>query len=134
MTKAKTTYEQMGMAALLPGMQHMLDLMQAELAHMRAALEARQEQVTERRSRSGLLSFRGVPRGTEEYRRIDRENKRRRRPVAGRGIKGYWEQFTPEERSRIMKARFQKRSKADKRKSIVAMQKGAARARKERAA
>jgi len=33
-----STYAQMGMAALLPGMQHMLTLMQAQLDEMRARL------------------------------------------------------------------------------------------------
>jgi hypothetical protein len=77
-TKDTTTYAQMGMAALLPGMQHMLTLMQDELDRMRQLLEAAQ---------SGEL-----PRPVG-------------RPPKYPG-KGGWDKFrTPEERSAEMRRR-----------------------------
>jgi hypothetical protein len=42
-TTTNTTYEQMGIAALIPGMQHMLTLMQAQLDEVRASLAALQD-------------------------------------------------------------------------------------------
>ena len=38
MAKHETNYEQMGIAAMIPGMQHMIDLMQSELDDMRMRL------------------------------------------------------------------------------------------------
>jgi len=43
------TYAQMGMAAMLPGMVHMLELMQAEVDNMRAQLAAMQNGAIRRR-------------------------------------------------------------------------------------
>jgi len=43
------TYEQMGIAAMIPGMQHMLEMMTAELANMRARLGMLQEPAAPRK-------------------------------------------------------------------------------------
>jgi hypothetical protein len=90
----KTTdkFAQMGMAALLPGMQHMLDLMEDHLKTFRAALAHAQS--------NGASSN-----GTEPE-----EPKKRGRPPGlsnSDRSKSYWGKMTPEERTAEMSRRFE---------------------------
>ena len=101
-----TSYAQMGIAALLPGMTHMVELMQGELDRMRAML-------------AGMQNGNGAKRpsrGTDEYRAYDREAHRRARArkksdPGGLNAKdkpirdSYWASMTAEERSAEMKRR-----------------------------
>lgn len=93
-TKANM-YAQMGMAALLPGFQYALELMQRQLDEFRATLAALQNGAAPAKRGPGRL--RNAP-----------------LPVAGSGQltargtplkKGYWAQFTPEERVAEMRRR-----------------------------
>lgn len=80
-------YEQMGRAALVPGMQHMIELMQAQLDEFRRALGQLQEPVR-----------RGPGRPKVDH--VDPE-------VRSRGSASYWAKMTPEERSAEMRRRQQ---------------------------
>jgi hypothetical protein len=73
-----TTYAKMGVAALLPGMVHMLERMQAEIDSMRAFLEVVDEHTT-------AMPKRSIPRSN--------------------GVKDYWARMSPEERQAEMKRR-----------------------------
>jgi hypothetical protein len=75
-----TNYAKMGVAALLPGMVHMLERMQAEIDSMRAFLGVVDEHTT----------IAPMP--------------KRSRPHSN-AVKSYWAQMTPEERQIEMKRR-----------------------------
>jgi len=83
-----TAYEEMGIAAMLPGMQHMITLMQRELDAMRATLA----RVQARKSGETPL---------EE----ETERKHRYNPSSGVAQRNYWARMTPEQRRAEMKRR-----------------------------
>lgn len=126
-------YEQMGRACLIPGMQHMIDLMQRELDAMRAqlalaqnggnALDAVREAKKKRKSPTGGWWANKTPeeRSAEMARRY---LKRKDRPPTGRpaqggdhygkvsaGQKGYWAKMTAEERKAEVARRTEVRNK-----------------------
>jgi hypothetical protein len=80
--KAKSNFEKFGMAALIPGMQHMIDLMQKELEYMRMA-----------------ISTTDIETDIEEIKFKPKKTK------LSKGISTYWAKFTPEERSAEMRRR-----------------------------
>lgn len=86
-------FAQMGMAALIPGMQHILDLMQEELDRMRYALADAQGK-----------NVRGRPRKDESERSPNTHAKTALPPKPG--MKNGWP-IDPEERSAEMKRRLQ---------------------------
>jgi hypothetical protein len=84
-TQQTTTYAAMGLAALIPGMQHMLVLMQAQLDGMRVQLAALQG--GERIPSSNYFKAPG---------KIGRPPGAKNKPKADNS---YWDSMTPEERS-----------------------------------
>lgn len=102
-TSEFSRYTEMGMAALLPGMQHLIDRMQAELDDMRLQLAALQGGTAKpaRRAKSALPAQPPKSAGSA-------------------GMASYWARMTVEERSVEMKRRLalgMKRQKAEARKS-----------------
>ena len=103
-----TTYAQMGMAALLPGMQYMLDRMQAELDQMREHLATLQQggdpshQKNPKRVAGGRN---GWPSDPEER---SREMQRRRQVARSKKIaadrKRAWAKKTPAEKQAWVEA------------------------------
>ena len=81
-------YEKFGIAALIPGMQHMVDLMQRELDDMRKMISSEDTKIPKK-----ILG--------------DRKKQ-------GTASKAYWAKMTPEQRSTEMRRRMQvaKRRKA----------------------
>jgi len=77
-----TAFEAMGLAAMLPGMQHMITLMQRELDNMRAALA---------RVQARQAGHEEAPTHAEKSRR--------------QAVVGYWAKMSPEERSAEMRRR-----------------------------
>jgi hypothetical protein len=75
-----TTYAKMGVAALLPGMVHMLERMQSEIDSMRAFLGVVDEHTT-----IAPMPKRSIPRSN--------------------AVKDYWARMSPEERQVEMKRR-----------------------------
>jgi hypothetical protein len=114
MKNSSTTYEAMGMAALLPGMQHMLTLMQAEMFRLR-------QMVTDAQTNHNPSPARKKPpRGTDAYRAYDRQKKRERtaqkqakKKAMATGPKSYWGKMTAEERSEEMRRRWAKKREDD---------------------
>jgi hypothetical protein len=84
-----TAFEAMGLAAMLPGMQHMITLMQRELDNMRAALA----RIQERQNGYEETAEETAPRGK------------------GSAQAAYWARMTPEERSAEMTRRLMLRDK-----------------------
>ena len=89
-------YEQMGIAAMIPGMQHMIDLMQRELDAMRAQLAQAQN------GGSALDAVRKYKRGMPLW--VEEEFARKSKATGG-----WWAKLTPEERSAEMKRRYASR-------------------------
>lgn len=95
-------YEQMGRACLIPGMQHMIDLMQRELDSMRAQLAQAQsggsalDAVREAKAR-GPYRPRTPLTAEQEFKR------------KAKATSGWWAKLTPEERSAEMKRRYASR-------------------------
>jgi hypothetical protein len=113
--QAKATYAQIGIAALIPGVQYAVEQVQTILDNLRAELAVLQEGAVyepakSKRGRSahiesGRVSVAGLKRGTAEYRAVDRENKRIARERAA-GARNAWSGMTAEERSAEMKRRI----------------------------
>jgi hypothetical protein len=82
-----TTYAKMGVAALLPGMVHMLERMQSEIDSMRAFLGVVDEHTT-----IAPMPKRSRPHNKKSH-----------------AVKGYWAKMTPEERQVEMARRVKKR-------------------------
>ena len=109
------TYVQMGMAALLPGMQHMLELMQAELDRMRQTLEQLQSgEVPEKKDGRGSTywakmtpiqrSIEMKKRYADRVAKAEANGKPGKKPIIP---SGGWEKFkTQAARSREMKRRM----------------------------
>lgn len=123
--KQTMTYEQAGIAAMLPGMVHMLALMQAEIDRMREMLGYAQANgaapkrgrlkieispegmAAKKRASSSYWAKMTPEKRSAEMRRRGAIRKDRKTPVAG-----YWEKMTPEERSAEMKRRMARRGRA----------------------
>jgi hypothetical protein len=89
-------YEQMGMAALIPGMQYLIDKMQAQLDELREQLAA----VQNGGAPTVTLARRGRP--PKEVATAEEAAKFKRKSKA---VSGYWAKMTDEERSVEMKRR-----------------------------
>lgn len=101
MAKSETNYEQMGIAAMIPGMQHMIDLMQSELDDMRMRLGISQTAPKKRgRPRKELTD--------SEAHTLDAMLRQREQPLSKFDS---WSTLTPEEREK----RSQKLSDAQRR-------------------
>lgn len=115
---SSATYTQMGMAALLPGMQHMIELMQSHLDELRAQLAALQNggaPATSGRGakaaengRNANYDYRKSPEYRESQSRIVKAALARKKAEQQTGDKrgaassAYWARMTPEERSAEM--------------------------------
>jgi hypothetical protein len=82
------SYEKLGIAAMIPGMQHMIDLMQQELDRMREML---------------------VDNPVED-KKIERDKKIRGAKMSNH-MKKYWAKMTPEQRSKEFARRMAIRKK-----------------------
>lgn len=95
------------MAALLPGMQYMLEQMESTVERMREAIRQAQEA-----SKAGMWD--AARDAVAAVLAADAPKKRGRPAGRGRqssGIKNYWAQFTPAQRSAEMRRRMMKAAK-----------------------
>jgi predicted Fe-S protein YdhL (DUF1289 family) len=120
----EATFAQMGLAALIPGVQYAVEQVQAILDNLRAELAALQEGGTAlyepakpkrgqpAKTESGRMSMAGLKPGTAEYRAVGAHNKRLEREAKStnsqraQGARNAWSGMTPEERSAEMKRRI----------------------------
>lgn len=114
--KTSTDFAQMGIAALLPGMQYAVDQMQKVLDDMREALDALQNgRPPAKGKQGGWEKMTAAQRSLEMKRRkLAREKNAKRRGAAGHSLnqKAYWASMTAAERSAEMKRRVAKRKAA----------------------
>lgn len=116
--KATTDFAQMGIAALLPGMQYAVDQMQKVLNDMREALGAPQNgRPPAKGKQGGWEKMTSAQRSLEMKRRELARDKKAKRPGAGGAShsltqKAYWAGMTAAERSAEMKRRLAKRKAA----------------------
>lgn len=129
--KATTDFAQMGIAALLPGVQYVIDQMQTLLDSMKEGLSAlqngtvqprpRRQPAVERKpgekgwNKGGWASLSPAERKLEGRRRlkVGRMKSHRKSPVktktgetSSRTLKAYWAKMSPEERSKEMLRRL----------------------------
>lgn len=117
-----TTYTQMGMAALLPGMQHLIELMQGELDRMRTTLEQLQSgEAPVKKDGRGSTYWAAM---TPEQRSIEMKKRWRDRAAKANGNAvsgGGWDKFkTVAARSKEIKRRMKMRQKGENPRARVA--------------
>ena len=116
--KSTSDYAAMGMAAMIPGMQRAVEILQQQLDALRAALAASQNGDAHRPGLPRILApvvdsgqrgpQGGVVRGTPEWRARDAERHRVAREAqnGNASSSGPWAAMTPEERSAEMRRRI----------------------------
>lgn len=100
-------YQQMGIAAMIPGMQHMIDLMQRELDSMRAQLAQAQNSGSARGFMEERKRGPGRPKLIEGNFEADDAAKEFQRK--SRASSSFWARMSPEERSAEMRRRGARR-------------------------
>lgn len=130
-TKDDSTYAQMGMAALIPGMQYMIDQMQAQLDELRTRLAAMQEgnaaslkplnqkrrgrppkdEKFERRSKAAAAVWAKMTpeQRSAEMKRRQAKGAAKQKGRSSHGVAAYWAKMTPAQRSAEWKRRTKKR-------------------------
>jgi len=87
MREPPATFTQMGIAAMLPGMRHMVTLMQRQIAELESLLESAQ---------NGTMPKRGRPPKTQNPEEFAKRSS---------GNSDYWAKLTPAERSKEIRRR-----------------------------
>lgn len=111
-TETNQRYYQWGMAAAIPGLQHAIDTLQAELDNIRIQLHAFMGKAESARAAIDVVrvTAEAAPVVVEfKHRQLKAPAKAKR---AKASMKGYWASMTPEERSQEMQRRMKVRGKA----------------------